>query len=397
MWLSKNTSERNLEIAEILEDMIVPVMAIQSMDEEVLENIKRDNIAPETYYKYQKRFHSMGATTYSDLIIPLPGESNDSHLKGVRKLFDMDVDIIQNHNMRLLPGSEMNSEKIRKKFDFKTKYRLIHGDSGSYKTGNGEEIKSYELEESLRATSTMSEEEVFKLRKIHFLIEFAWNFRIYSDLFKIAKKFKINQLDIILNFLENGKKNDSLIEFWKLFDEASKNEWFNSKEDAEKFFSNEKNFSNLINQEYEKLNIKFSIIILRDYKISFDKVFLQTLKDFNVIPDNFINNVSKIIFSQFPPLNSGNITLKSHIDFRNVFKPDNDYKVNSNILHYDFPKTKVQKQLTDILVKKGTSISKILNTQGFSLRDLKRDFIIDNKIKKNTNQSNHWYWEINNS
>ena len=92
MWLSKNTSERNLEIAEILEDMIVPVMAIQSMDEEVLENIKSDNIAPETYYKYQKRFHSMGATTYSDLIIPLPGESNDSHLKGVRKLFDMDVD-----------------------------------------------------------------------------------------------------------------------------------------------------------------------------------------------------------------------------------------------------------------------------------------------------------------
>ena len=69
-------------------------------------------------------------------------------------------------------------------------------------------------------------------------------------------------------------------------------------EDAEKFFSNEKNFSNLINQEYEKLNIKFSIIILRDYKISFDKVFLQTLKDFNVIPDNFINNVSKIIFSK---------------------------------------------------------------------------------------------------
>ena len=26
---------------------------------------------------------------------------------------------------------------------------------------------------------------------------------------------------------------------------------------------------------------------------------LQTLKDFNVIPDNYINNVSKIIFSQF--------------------------------------------------------------------------------------------------
>ena len=352
------------------------------------------NKADGTYVEYQKRFHSIGSTTYSELIIPLPGETFETHLNGLRKLFDMDVDIIQNHNMRLLPGSEMNTDKIRKKFNFKTKYRLIHGDSGSYKTGNEEEIKSYELEESLRSTNTMSEEEVLK---IHFLIEFAWNFRIYSDLFKIAKKFKINQLDIILNFLKNGKKDSNLVEFWKLFDEASKNEWFNSKEDAEKFFSDKKNFNNLINQEYEKLNIKFSINILRDYKISFDKLFLQTLKDFNVIPANYINNVSKIIFSQFPPLDSGNITLKSHIDFRNVFKPNNDYKVNSNILHYVFPKTKVQKQLTDILVKKGTSISKILNTQGFSLRDLKRDFIIYNKIKKNTNINNHWYWEINNS
>jgi len=77
------------------------------------------------------------------------------------------------------------------------------------------------------------------------LIEFAWNFQVYSDLLKLAKKFQINQLDIILNFLKNGKKNKELIKFWKLFDRSSKDEWFNSREEAERFFSDKKNFNDL--------------------------------------------------------------------------------------------------------------------------------------------------------
>ena len=157
LWLSKNTTNRNLEIAKILEDMVTPVMAIQSMEQDVLANIKRDNISSDTYIKYQERFHAIGSTTYSDLIIPLPGETFETHLKGLRKLFDMGVDIIQNHNMRMLPGSELYSSESRKKYNFKTKYRLIHGDFGHYKMSHEKGVKSFELEESLRSTNTMSE------------------------------------------------------------------------------------------------------------------------------------------------------------------------------------------------------------------------------------------------
>ena len=323
-----------------------PVMAIQSMTEEVLKNIKRDNISSDTYYQYQKRFHSMGSTTNSDMIVPLPGETFHTHLAGVKKLFDLGVDDMKNHNMRMLPGSELYSSEMRKKYNFKTKFRLIHGDSGYYKTPDGNEIKSFELEESLRSTNTMSEEDVFKLREIHFLIEFVWNFQVYSDLLKLAKKFQINQLDIILNFLKNGKKNKELIKFWKLFDRFSKDEWFNSREEAERFFSDKKNFNDLISQKYEKLNIQFSIIVLRDYKITFDKVLLQTIKSFNAIPNNIIGDLSKIVFAEFPPL-------------------------NSEISQHHYPKNDLRKQIINILSKKNESISKILNTQGFSIKDLR--------------------------
>ena len=361
LWLSKNTTSRNLEIAEILEDMITPVMAIQSMEEEVLANIKRDNISSDTYVEYQKRFHSIGSTTYSELIIPLPGETFETHLNGLRKLFDMGVDIIQNHNMRMLPGSELYSSEMRKKYNFKTKYRLIHGDFGYYKTSHGKGVKSFELEESLRSTNTMSEKDVFKLREIHFLIEFGWNFQVYSDLLKLAKKYQINQLDIILNFLKNGKKNKELIKFWKLFDRSSKDEWFNSREEAERFFSGKKNFNNLIEQKYEKLNIQFSVIILRDYKIAFDKVLQQTMKNFNVIPHNIIDDRSKIVFAEFPPLHSDNIKQKTKIEPLS----------NSEIFQNDLPENEMRNRVIKILSKKNISISKIFNTQGVSIKNLR--------------------------
>ena len=95
------------------------------------------------------------------------------------------------------------------------------------------------------------------------------------------------------------------------------------------------------------------------------------------MPIDFIDNLSKIVFALFPPLDSGNIKLKSQIDCRNKLKPKIDDISNSNIFQYHFPINKIQKQLNDILKKKNTSISKILNTQAFSLKDLKRTFVVD--------------------
>jgi len=382
IWLSKNTTDRNLEIAEILGDMLTPVMAVQSLDEEVLKNIKRDNVSADMYYKYQKKFHDMGSTTYSDVIIPLPGETLETHFNGLKKLFDVGVDIIQNHNMRMLPGTEMNSSATRNKFNFKTRYRLIHGDSGCYKGGDGEEIRSFELEESLRSTSTMSENEVFRLREVHFLVDFMWNSQVYTDLLKVVKNFKINQLDVINKFLENGKKDKNLKKFWNLFDKAAKNEWFDSKEEAEKFFlnkENKENFENLINQQYEKLNTQFSIIALKDYKSGFDNLLAKTIEDFNVVPKSLVDNVSKIVFAQFPPLEMGNIELKSKINFEDIKKQDLNVKISSSkTYNYIFHTGEQQKQLIDIFTNnKKESISKILNTQNLSIRSLKRNFTIN--------------------
>ena len=182
IWLAKNVTQRNLEIGEILADMAVPVMAVQSLNPDVLANIKRDNINPDTYVEYQKKFHAAGRLTYSDVIVPLPGETITSHIEALRQLCDYGVDIIQNHNMRLLAGAETNSPDTRQTFGFKTRYRLIHGDAGVYRCPDKTTIRAFEYEESLRETTTLAEKaafssrfclELFFLRKLHFLVDFA--------------------------------------------------------------------------------------------------------------------------------------------------------------------------------------------------------------------------------
>ena len=186
IWLAKNVTERNLQIAEILGDMTVPVMAVQSLTDEVLENIKRDNISTDTYVQYQQRFHQMGHRTYSDLIVPLPGETLDSHLTSLRNLFEYGVDIIQSHHMRLLAGAETNTTATRETYDFQTRYRLIHGDAGAYTAPDGTVLRCFEYEESLRSTNTIAEDQMFYLRKLHFLVDFCWNMEVYKPFARTA-------------------------------------------------------------------------------------------------------------------------------------------------------------------------------------------------------------------
>ncbi|MEE2695374.1 MAG: B12-binding domain-containing radical SAM protein [Pseudomonadota bacterium] len=365
MWLSKNTDERNVEIANILKDMVVPVMAVQSLDDKVLENIKRKNISSETYLKYQQKFKKIGQRTYSDLIVPLPGETIKTHLSGISKLFSYGVDIIQNHNMRLLPGAETNSIETRENFKFKTKYRLIHGDYGNYKFGE-DFFKIIEYEESLRSTSSFKESELFYLRKIHFLIDLFWNLDVYKPILKLLNKYECDPLQFIKAFLENAeKKSKNLKNFFKEFDNESKEEWYSSKEEFFDFWQKDENFQKLENQQYEKINIKFSIEVLKEYKKDFDRTVLQILKNLP-IPKKLAKSVY-------------DLTVKSFPEFKiKKMKIDSNFKTNlSKFSPQEFgddiyaESTKKREQLISVLNSSKLSISKILNTQGFSLRDLR--------------------------
>jgi hypothetical protein len=377
IWLAKNATVRNLEIAAILGDMTVPVMAVQSMSDEVLKNIKRDNIQHDTYIEYQKKFHAIGSTTYSDMIVPLPGETLDSHLAGLAQMFAFDVDIIQNHNMRLLAGAETNSTETRQTFGFRTRYRLIHGDAGLYKAPDGSELASFECEESLRATSTMSEEEVFGLRRLHFLVDFCWNNGVYKPLLRVLRAYGANVVEILQSLIRQGQADSGpLGAFWAAFEEASQQEWYDSEEELRAAFADPVQFQRLINQDFEKLNIQFSVIALRDCKAAFDQALRQAAEDFAAVPAAVLDQICARTFVTYPPLDfvdgEQRVEVAANLgeiseDTAATFVP----AAKMVTLTYRNSDRREQVRQTVLTAKEqGQTLSKVLNVQSMSLRDL---------------------------
>lgn len=376
IWLAKNATERNLEIGEIFGDMTVPVMAVQSLDDTVLANIKRDNISLDTYADYQQKFHSIGSRTYSDLIVPLPGETRETHLSALRELMRLGVDIIQNHNMRLLAGAETNDPNTRHEFGFKTRCRLIHGDAGIYRDPAGQELRVFEYEESLRATSSMDEEDLFHLRKLHFLVDFCWNIEVYKPLLKVALAYGANPTDILEAVLARGVLDDhaETAAFFRQLDAYSREEWFDDAAAIGAYFAEEKNFRRLIDQEFEKLNIMFSIVLLRDAKRAFDGHFKAVIEELGVVPGDMLNAVSEYCFALYPPLEEtdGHVSLDLPENFFDLDPDATGFVMSATTRNFSFAESTKRKEVRALLADtRQKTLSKILNTQGISLRDLR--------------------------
>jgi hypothetical protein len=377
IWLAKNVTERNLTIGEILGDMIQPVMAVQSLDEQVLKHIKRGNISLVTYEEYQKKFHRIGSRTYSDLIVPLPQETLASHLAALRTLMELGVDSIQNHNMRLLGGAETNSRETREKYAFRTRYRLIHGDAGVYQAPAGAKIGSFECEESLRATATMSEADLFYLRKLHFVVDFCWNVEVYKPLLRLGLLYGISPIDVLSGLVRGAEQGryPGLAPLFAEFDRCSHEEWFDSEESMESYFAEPANFARLLNQEFEKLNIQFSVIALREYKDAFDHAIAGELARLGAVPADVMAEVARATFALFPRL--GEIPPEHSIDVSaNLLSLDEDslesFQPAAEKRTIPLVESPERASLRRTISQaRGATLSKILNTQGVSLAELK--------------------------
>lgn len=236
---SKNTGERNIEIAEILKDN-VGYIAIQSTDLEVLKNCGRGNIKFSHLKDRVGYYKKKNLETATDILIGLPGETAESHLNTLVNAFDLGFEKIQPYNIRMLPGSQYESDEDRKKYRVKTKFRPIFGSYGVY---DGK--SSFEIEESVRATKDMTEPELESFKLLHWLIYFCWNTGFFKPVLRFAMHHGINPAMLLhkLTF-----SNHSLLA--KLFSEMKKEsmaEWFETREEMVLFYQQRKNFDKMTN------------------------------------------------------------------------------------------------------------------------------------------------------
>lgn len=254
-WESKNTTERNFEISKIMDTVVADALvAVQTLDKKTNDAIKRGNISQDDTALKIDRYKKLGANVQTHLLSGLPEESYKLQIDSIKKAFDFEFDDIQVFSIILLPGSEMESAASRDKYKIKSKYRLRAGGYGKY---HG--ITAVDCEEIIRSNSAISEYDMQALRPIHWLLWFGWNHGFLKPLWKFAfKKFGTNPAHIIENLtnLEKAKNEPEWLNLLNEFHQESSTEWFDTREELEKFYSksnflDDSEYDNFLKSEFK--------------------------------------------------------------------------------------------------------------------------------------------------
>lgn len=242
----KNSKTRVIEAIKRLNGALRIWMSVQSMDQEVLANVKRANISVDQMLALAPTIKEAKLPTVSEVILGLPGESYQSHISTLRDLVRARMEDIQIYTCMMLNGAELNTPEQREKWGLKTKFRMLPRDF--VKLHNGKNVM--EIEEVIVSTNTMSFDQYVELRTLAFSI-FVTNIgTVYDPVIKLLRE---NDVDVFELFFRTIKKLDRApISIQKLFEScrrATTKELWDSPEEIEQFYQREENYQKLLNGE----------------------------------------------------------------------------------------------------------------------------------------------------
>lgn len=105
-------------------------LSFQSMNDEVLKNVGRKNISVEKFRDLMNKYNEIKISTFSELILGLPGETYETFCKGISTLIKNGQHYALNiYPCELLPNAEMGQKEYREEFRIKSTrvpFKLIH-------------------------------------------------------------------------------------------------------------------------------------------------------------------------------------------------------------------------------------------------------------------------------
>ncbi|HEY3442718.1 MAG TPA: radical SAM protein [Paludibaculum sp.] len=241
----KNRPDRIIRSVEKVSGALVLYQAVQSLDETVLKNVKRQTIKLEAYEQLQVHMRGRGLRSNSDLILGLPGETLESHMNGIRKLLDAGVSQVTNFQLMLLKGSELETEESRRLFQYKSMFRLLPKNFGIY----GDE-KVMDVEEIVVATDTLDFEDYIRARKHALATVSFWHDDHFVESVKFAEKCGVKRSDWLFELVPTMEADGGAVkEFVDSFEAETRGELFASKEACIEFYSQPENWDRLLKSE----------------------------------------------------------------------------------------------------------------------------------------------------
>lgn len=242
-WTGKNSKQRVIDATKLLGETLQISMSVQSMDPAVLVNIKRSNIRLEDYQAITHALNQQGRPQVAEIIVPLPGETFETHRKAVRDLLDTEVASVITHTLQLLHGTPYkDDEEYVRRYGYQAKYRIVPLDFGIY-DGN----PTFDTEAVSVVSRDFSLEDYLNSRRLLLLIDLCYNSNLFAALKKYIrshnKKYS-EWIDFLFDRLSQFPAEVS--EIFKSFETETLSELWNSEEELMEHYSNPENYERLV-------------------------------------------------------------------------------------------------------------------------------------------------------
>jgi radical SAM superfamily enzyme YgiQ (UPF0313 family) len=241
----KNRADRIIKSVENTSGALVLYQAVQSLDENVLRNVKRSTIKLEAYEQILMHIRGRGLRSNSDLILGLPGETLQSHIAAIRRLLDTGVSQVTNFQLMMLRGSELEKLESRRAFNFETRFRVLPKNFGIY---GGEKV--FDIEEIVVSTDTLPFEDYLEARKYALVSVAFWHNNQLDPALDFAQTLGVKRSDWLERCLRMMETSTGpLRQLVDNFIRETKQELFPTREACAEFYSQEDNFRKLCNGE----------------------------------------------------------------------------------------------------------------------------------------------------
>lgn len=320
----KSNWDNLIKINDKLKNRVALNLSMQSLKIETLTDIKRRNWTADQYLEFLNENRKRGKSATSEMIIPLPNETEESYFQGIKFLMDNHVQA-RTYTLMMLCGAELGRDKAIKKFNLKSKYRILPKQFGEYRNK-----KILEIESICVGTNTMSYQNYLNCRNYSFIVKLLGH-PIFAPIDKLTKKLGIGWYDFskeLTSEIQNKNFKGKFKDLYNEFCKESHEELFDTQEEAIKFYSINENYKLLLDGDIgENLMSKYTakgLLILDDIITT---IFLVLKKMFRKNYNSELNTI----------LDSSEKWLKNLHLIDSIFSDKNIKKSNKLKIDFDFP------------------------------------------------------------
>ena len=175
----------------------------------------------------------VGANTYSEIILGLPGDTVEKHTQTIKTVIDAGFTNIFLFQLMLLPGTELATPEAITKYGMQIKHRVLPRCYGRFDI-TGKKLIAAEIESICVANNTLSFDDYLYCRKLHLIVTMFYNDSVFGTLPKLLRLLGIPVFAWIESLFRQ-RPSQALERVFDSFLDSTQRELWNSREELEDF------------------------------------------------------------------------------------------------------------------------------------------------------------------